>query len=138
MTLVDTNVLLDIATDDPKWGAWSLAGLESAALNGPVLINAVIYAEFSVGYRRIEDVDRVLRNAGIEIAEIPRSALFLAAKAFLQYKKKGGSRGGVLPDFFIGAHAAVERWPLLTRDSKRYETYFPTVTLLAPEHRNAR
>ena len=132
MTLVDTNVLLDIATNDPKWAEWSLSRLDAAAMRGPVLINAVIYAEFSVGYRRIEEADRVLDDAGIELAEMPRAALFLAGKVFRRYRGKGGARTGVLPDFFIGAHAAVTQWPLLTRDARRYRTYFPSVALDAP------
>jgi predicted nucleic acid-binding protein len=132
MTLVDTNVLLDIATDDPKWAKWSLQQLDAAAVRGPVLINPVIYAEFSVGYERIEEVDKVLADVNLEIAEIPRAALFLAGKVFQRYRAQGGGRSNVLPDFFIGAHAAVAQLPLLTRDPRRYKTYFPSVSLIAP------
>ncbi|MGO4872225.1 MAG: type II toxin-antitoxin system VapC family toxin [Roseiarcus sp.] len=132
MTLVDANVLLDLVTDDPAWSAWSLARLEEAALVGPIVINDVVYAEISTRYARIEDLDSMLAEAQIRIAPIPRSALFLAGKAFLRYRAAGGARAGVLPDFFIGAHAAVERWPLLTRDAQRYRTYFPGVTVVAP------
>jgi predicted nucleic acid-binding protein len=132
VTLVDTNVLLDLVTDDPDWGEWSLARLEEAALVGPVLINDVVYAETSIRYDRIEDLDAMLAQAMIEIAPAPRSALFLAGKAFRQYRKAGGPRNGVLPDFFIGAHAAVQGWPLLTRDAGRYRRYFPKLALIAP------
>ncbi len=132
MTLVDTNVLLDLVTDDANWSEWSLARLEEAALAGPILINDIVYAETSIRYDRIEDLDTMLSDALIEIAPTPRSALFLAGKAFQHYRAAVGTRAGVLPDFFIGAHAAVEGLPLLTRDARRYRTYFPTVTLIAP------
>jgi len=132
LILVDTNVLLDLVTDDPDWAEWSLARLEEAALAGPIVINDVVYAEMSIRYDRIEDLDALLALSGIEMAPAPRPALFLAGKAFRQYRMAGGTRTGVLPDFFIGAHAAVERWPLLTRDTSRYRTYFPTVTLIGP------
>lgn len=132
MTLVDTNVLLDLVTNDPDWSEWSLARLEEAALAGPILINDIVYAETSIRYDRIEDLDAMLSQALIEIAATPRSALFLAGKAFRRYRAAGGTRTGVLPDFFIGAHAAVEGWPLLTRDAGRYRRYFPKVRLIAP------
>jgi predicted nucleic acid-binding protein len=130
--LIDTNVLLDLVTDDPDWSEWSLARLEEAALAGPVLINDVVYAETSIRYERIEDLDTMLADAMIEIAPTPRPALFLAGKTFRHYRSAGGARTGVLPDFFIGAHAAVEGWPLLTRDARRYRAYFPKLTLIAP------
>jgi predicted nucleic acid-binding protein len=130
--LVDTNVLLDLVTDDPDWSEWSLARLEEAALAGPVFINDIVYAETSIRYDRIEDLDAMLAQAMIEIAPTPRSALFLAGKAFRRYRAAGGSRTGVLPDFFIGAHAAIAGWPLLTRDAARYRRYFPKVALIAP------
>lgn len=133
MTLVDTNVLLDVATSDPKWAAWSLRQLDAAAIRGPILINAVIYAEFSIGYARVEEVDKVLDGVGLKLVEAPRPALFLAGKAFQRYRAQGGPRGSVLPDFFIGAHAAVAQLLLLTRDARRYKTYFPSVELIAPE-----
>ncbi len=131
-TLVDTNVLLDIATNDSRWATWSLHQLDAAAIRGPVLINAVVYAELSVGYARIEEIDAILSDIGLEIAEIPRAALFLAGKVFRRYRARGGTRTGVLPDFFIGAHAAVAPFPLLTRDPRRYSTYFSRLTLIAP------
>jgi predicted nucleic acid-binding protein len=133
VTLVDTNVLLDIATNDRQWGNWSLSQLDAAAIRGPVIINAVIYAEFSVGYARIEQLEKTVKNAGLKIAEIPRSALFLAGKVFHRYRSQGGSRTGVLPDFFIGSHAAVTGMPLLTRDPRRYKTYFANLQLIAPD-----
>jgi predicted nucleic acid-binding protein len=108
MTLVDTNILLDIATNDPRWLQWSLQQLDAATIRGPLLINPVIYAEFSVSYIRIEELDKVLSDAGLEIAEMPRAALFLAGKVFQRYRAQGGTRTGVLPDFFIGAHAAAD------------------------------
>lgn len=132
MTLVDSNVLLDLVTDDPNWSEWSLAHLEEAALAGPVFINDIVYAETSIRYDRMEDLDAMLAETMIEIAPTPRSALFLAGKAFRRYRSAGGARSGVLPDFFIGAHAAVEGWPLLTRDAGRYRSYFPRLTLIAP------
>lgn len=131
--LVDSSVLLDVVTDDRRWADWSLAQLEAWALRGPLVINPVIYAEASIGFERIEELDAVLSATGIVLAEIPRPALFLAGKAFRAYRRRGGSRAGVLPDFFIGAHAAVARVPLLTRDAGRYRTYFPTLELVAPE-----
>ncbi len=132
MTLVDTNVLLDLVTDDPEWAEWSLARLEEAAMAGPILVNDIVYAETSIRYARIEDLDALLAQAMIEIAPTPRAALFLAGKAFARYRRAGGARTGVLPDFFIGAHAAVEGWPLLTRDAARYRRYFPKVSLISP------
>jgi predicted nucleic acid-binding protein len=132
MTLVDSNVLLDLVTDDQHWAGWSIEQLEAASLRGPLLINDVVYAELSVRYSRIEDLDEFLDAAGLEIAAIPRSALFLAGKVFTRYRKSGGTRTGVLPDFFIGAHAAVSELPLLTRDVGRYQTYFPSLTLIMP------
>ncbi len=132
MILVDTNVLLDLVTNDPQWSEWSLARLEEAALRGPILINDVVYAETSIRYDRIEDLDSMLTETTIEIAPMPRAALFLAGKVFQQYRTSGGVRTGVLPDFFIGAHAAIEGWQLLTRDARRYRTYFPKLMLTAP------
>ena len=132
MFLVDTNVLLDLVTDDPVWSDWSLGCLEQAALAGPLFINGVVYAETSIRYDRIEDLDAMLVDAGIGLAPTPRPALFLAGKAFRRYRRSGGIRTGVLPDFFIGAHAAIEGWRLLTRDAERYRRYFPRVDLIAP------
>jgi len=130
--LVDTNVLLDVVTDDATWAGRSQRQLETWALRRTLVINAVIYAELSIGFERIEELEAVLSETGIALAEIPRPALFLAGKVFRAYKRKGGARTGVLPDFFIGAHAAVARWPLLSRDAGRYRTYFPSLELIVP------
>ncbi|WP_334132524.1 type II toxin-antitoxin system VapC family toxin [Silanimonas lenta] len=132
MTLVDTNVLLDLVTENPAWADWSQRQLEAAAVRGPILINDVVYAELSVGFLRMEEVEEALTIAQVETTPIPREALFLAGKVFQRYRAGGGTRTGVLPDFFIGAHAAVARLPLLTRDVRRYRSYFPTVTLIVP------
>ena len=132
MTLIDTNVLLDLATDDPQFADWSIAQLEAASLNGPLLINDVIYAELSVRYGSKEQLDAFVSGIGLKHDPIPDAALFLAGKVFGKYRKAGGTRSGVLPDFFIGAHAAVRGLPLLTRDLGRYRSYYPTVDLIAP------
>jgi predicted nucleic acid-binding protein len=132
MTLVDSNVLLDVVTDGEIWADWSQDQLERAALSGPLVINDVVYAEVSARYVTIEAVDSILDELNIEIVPTPRAALFLAGKAFLQYRASGGLRTGVLADFFIGAHAVVERLPLLTRDARRYRSYFPAIVLIAP------
>jgi predicted nucleic acid-binding protein len=133
MTLVDSNVLLDVITDGEVWADWAQEQLEQAASSGPLVINDVIYAEISTRYATVEGVDAMLGNLDIDLTTIPRAALFLAGKAYLRYRSAGGLRTGVLADFFIGAHAAVEQLPLLTRDAKRYRTYFPTVELITPE-----
>jgi predicted nucleic acid-binding protein len=133
MTLVDSNVLLDVITDGEIWADWAQEQLEHAASAGPLVINDVIYSEVSTRYATVEGVDAMLRDLDIDLATIPRAALFLAGKAYLRYRSAGGVRTGVLADFFIGAHAAVEQLPLLTRDAKRYRTYFPTVELITPE-----
>lgn len=133
MILVDTNVLLDVFTDDPAWAEWSQHQLEAASLADRLAINGVSYAELSIRFERIEALDAALESAGVALAEIPRPALFLAGKVFLAYRKAGGTRTGVLPDFFIGAHASVAKVPLLTRDPRRYRTYFPAADLIAPE-----
>jgi predicted nucleic acid-binding protein len=133
VTLIDSNILIDIFGKDPDWWDWSLSQMEAAKLNGPLLINDVIYAETSIRYRTIERFDAALAAAGITVVTIPHEALFLAGKTFIKYRNAGGPRPGALPDFFIGAHAAVQRLPLLTRDVRRYRSYFPTVALIAPE-----
>lgn len=133
MVLVDTNVLLDLVTADPVWADWSVAELEAAALAGPLAINDVIYAELSVRYPDIAHLDAMIAAAALEHMPIPKEALFLAGKAFQAYRKAGGSRTGVLPDFFIGAHAAVAGWTLITRDAGRYRTYFPSLDLRTPD-----
>jgi predicted nucleic acid-binding protein len=132
MTLVDTNVLLDLVTDDPTWAEWSIGQLDAAALKGKLAINDVVYAELSVRFATIEALDAVLDETGIEMARMPRAALFLAGKTFQRYRLAGGKRTGVLPDFFIGAHAAVAGLTLLSRDAQRFRTYFPTIDLVTP------
>lgn len=132
MTLIDTNILLDIVTDDPVWATWSMRQLDVASLAGPLLINDVVYAEWSVRFERIEELDGVVQESGLTMVPMPRAALFLAGKVFQHYRAAGGTRRGVLPDFFIGAHAAVMGLPLLTRDRQRYHTYFPSLRLITP------
>jgi predicted nucleic acid-binding protein len=133
VTLVDANVLIDLFIDDPVWSAWSLSRLREGFARGPLLINDVIYAECSTRFDTVDDFDAALITAGVTMQSTPRAALFAAGKAYRQYRRSGGPRTGVLSDFFIGAHAAVEGIPLLTRDTQRYRTYFPTVTLISPD-----
>ncbi|MBX9912148.1 MAG: type II toxin-antitoxin system VapC family toxin [Beijerinckiaceae bacterium] len=132
MTLVDTNVLFDLITDDPEWSQWSALQLERLGWLGSLIINDVIYAELSARFVRIEAVDDFVSGSGLAHGAMPRSALFLAAKAHSLYRAAGGTRTGVLSDFFIGAHATVAGIPLLTRDPRRYRTYFPNIILIAP------
>ena len=131
-TLVDTNVLFDFLSHDAEWFDWSAAMLSRAAVDGPVVINPIIYAEMCVRYDRIEDVERALPLEFFVRAPLPWDAAFLAAKCFERYRKRGGRRTSALPDFFIGAHAAVAGLSLLTRDARRYRTYFPKLALIAP------
>ena len=132
MILVDTNVLLDILQDDPQWAEWSQQQLETVSLTDSLAINAVIYSELSMAFERIEDLEAVIAEASLTLEPIPREALFLAGKVFLDYRRRQGAKQGVLPDFYIGAQAAVNGWPILTRDVGRYRSYFPTVRLVAP------
>lgn len=131
--LVDSNVLLDIATNDPKWFGWSEAALGHAASDSLLVINPLIYAEVSVAYKRIEDLEVVLPSSVFRRDQLAYEAAFLAGKAFLQYRRRAGAHRAPLRDSYIGAHAAVARLRLLTRDAARYRTYFPTVTLISPE-----
>jgi len=132
VVLVDSNILLDVFTKTPDWWQWSLRQLEEAALYGPLRINDVIYAEASIRFARADAFESALAEAGITMTAIPRGALFLAGKAFVKYRDAGGTRAGVLADLFIGAHAQVDQLPLLTRDTRRYRRYFPTVNLISP------
>jgi len=132
-TLVDSNVLLDLFTADPQWSAWSSEQLAAALDRGPVMINQVIYSEVSLRFSGIEDLDAALSPERFVRASVPWSAAFLAARCFVQYRRRGGTRTSTLPDFFIGAHAAVLGVRLLTRDAGRYRTYFPTVEVIAPD-----
>jgi predicted nucleic acid-binding protein len=131
-TLVDSNVLLDIATEDPAWSAWSAGALANAANEGPLVINAIIYAEVSIGFSTIEELDDALPPGVFQREQLPFEAGFLAGKAFLAYRRRGGARPAPLPDFYIGAHAAINGHRMLTRDAQRYRAYFPTVQLLTP------
>jgi len=131
--LVDTNVLVDLLTNDPTWAEWSISQLRAQAQIYRLVINPVIYAELSLTFITVESLDDTLAILQIPVVEIPKPALFLAGKAFVQYRRQGGTKSNVLADFFIGAHAAVSGYPVLTRDVRRYGSYFPTVKLVAPE-----
>jgi predicted nucleic acid-binding protein len=131
-TLVDANVLLDVLTDDRVWGARSAAALERAGDTGRLAINPLVYAEVSVGFARIEDVDEALPEGSFDRLELPWEAGFLAGKCFLRYRRAGGRRSAPLPDFYIGAHAAVAGMTLLTRDARRYRTYLPRLDIVTP------
>jgi predicted nucleic acid-binding protein len=131
-TLVDTNVIFDFLSQDDEWFDWSAAMISDAAERGDVVVNPIVYAELSVRYLRIEDVELALPAEYFVRAPLPWEAAFLAAKCFERYREHGGSRRSPLPDFFIGAHAAVSGLTLLTRDPRRYRTYFPKLTIVAP------
>jgi len=130
---IDSNVLLDLMTEDPDWFPWSAAAVERAADRARLVINAIIYAEISVRYSRIEDLEDAIPKGMIEREAIPYEAGFLAGKAFLAYRRRGGERRSPLPDFLIGAHAAVSGFQLLTRDGARYRTYFPGLALITSD-----
>ncbi len=132
MLLVDTNVLIDVLEDDPEWADWSIAQLRAQSKVHPLTINPIIYAELSLAFSKVEALDKAIENLGLTLSELPRPALFLAGKAFAQYRRQGGKANNVLADFFIGAHAAVLGCPLLTRDARRYQTYYPSVELIKP------
>ena len=132
MTFLDTNVLLDIAQDDPLWAEWSAGRVLAALAQGPLAIDTVVYAELGAQWPDIGTLDAYLDSFPVSLLPPPREALFLAGKAFRLYRRQGGTRSGVLPDFFIGAHAVARAAPLLTRDSRRYGHYFPTLQIIAP------
>jgi predicted nucleic acid-binding protein len=132
LLLVDTNVLVDVLEDDAAWAEWSIGRLRTLSTVHDLAINSIVYAELSLTFERVEELDRVLDELELRFLEMPRSALFLAGKAFVRYRRRGGSKTNVLSDFFIGAHAAVLGCPILTRDSARYRTYFPSVQLFTP------
>jgi len=132
MVLVDTNVLIDVLEDDPVWADWSIQQLRAQSLIHELAINPIVYAELSQTFSTFEALDGVVSQLGLVMQDIPRPALFLAGKAFVKYRKVGGGKHNVLADFFVGAHAAVKKLPLLTRDSKRYRNYFPSVELITP------
>jgi predicted nucleic acid-binding protein len=131
--LVDSNVLLDLMTEDARWFQWSSQAIETATERTRLVINAIVYAEVSVRFSRIEDLEEALPRDMFEREHLPYKAAFLAGKAFAAYRRRGGVRTSTLPDFFIGAHAAVAGYELLTRDGARYRTYFPKLALIAPE-----
>ncbi|MGB8336152.1 MAG: PIN domain-containing protein [Desulfobacterales bacterium] len=130
--LVDSNIILDVFTGDPNWADWSESMLEEYSNVSKLYINSIIYSEISIGFNRIEDLESAIIEAGFQMLDFPKEALFLAGKAFLKYKKKRGARSSPLPDFFIGAQAAVLNIALVTRDVSRYRSYFPTVNLITP------
>lgn len=131
--LVDTNVLVDVLQNDPEWVDWSIAQLRAQSQIHRLIINPIIYAELSLTFSSVEALDRVLADMVLPVLEVPKPALFLAGKAFVQYRRRGGQQSHVLADFFIGAHAAVARLPVLSRDAQRYQSYFPSVRLVTPE-----
>lgn len=132
MVLVDTNVLLDVLQNDPQWSDWSIGQLRAQASVHALVINPIVYAEISLSFSTLEALDQAVATMKLALRDLPRPALFLAGKAFGQYRRRGGARQQVLPDFFIGAHAAVQGWPLLTRDASRFKTYFPSLELITP------
>lgn len=130
--LIDSNVLLDVMTLDERWLAWSTEAIEQAAERYRLVINPVVYAEVSIRFSRIEELEAALPKAMLDREAIPYEAAFLAGKAFLAYRRRGGAKRSPLPDFFIGAHAAIAGYLLMTRDAARYRDYFPKLSLIAP------
>ena len=130
--LIDSNVLLDVLTDDPRWSSWSADALADQAERDVLAVNPIIYAEVSVGFDRIEELDAALPAATFHRLPLPWEAAFLAGKCYLTYRKRGGTRSAPLPDFYIGAHASVAGMVVLTRDAARYRTYFPKLRLISP------
>jgi len=131
--LIDSCVLLDLFTDDPHWADWSEKKLNQYSQTNSLYINSIVYTELSIGFKRIEELEAAVNQIGIKVLEIPREALFLAGKVFLEYRKKKGKKTTALPDFFIGAHATVSAFDLITRDKARFKTYFPKLKLITPE-----
>jgi predicted nucleic acid-binding protein len=131
--MVDSNVLLDLMTEDTRWLSWSADAVEKAADRFRLVINPIIYAEVSIRYSRIEDLEAALPKAMLDREAIPYEAAFLAGKCYLVYRQRGGTKRSPFPDFFIGAHAAVAGYRLLTRDAARYRSYFPRLSLIAPD-----
>ncbi len=130
--LVDSNIILDVFLNDLKWADWSESRLEEYSDQSSLYINTIIYSEISIGFKLIEDLESAINKAGFHMLEIPKEALFLAGKVYVKYKRRGGTKRTPLPDFFIGAHAAVMNLDLLTRDVSRYQSYYPTVKLISP------
>jgi len=133
MLLVDTNVLVDVLENDSEWADWSIGQLRAQSKVHRLAINPIIYSELSLTFSTVEALDKTIAELGLAMIELPRPALFLAGKAFVRYRRQGGTKNNVLSDFFIGAHAAVSGYPLLTRDTRRYTTYFSDVQLIAPD-----
>ena len=133
MLLVDTNVLVDVLEDDPRWADWSIHQLRAQSKIRRLAINPIIYAELSLTFSTVEALDRTLQQLDLALVEIPRPALFLAGKAYARYRRQGGTKATVLADFFIGAHAAASGYPILTRDTRRYAAYFVGLELIAPD-----
>jgi len=131
---VDSCVLLDLFTDDKDWGEWSENILEKYSQTNTLYINSIVYTEVSIGFKKIEEIEKAISELDVKVLEIPREALFLTGKAYLKYRKNKGAKNSPLPDFFIGAHASVEKFNLITRDAGKYKTYFPQVKLIIPEH----
>lgn len=131
--LVDSNVILDLFTRDPNWLEWSKLTLQTLSKTHQFTINVIVYSELSLGFDRVEALDAALVKLGVRLRPLPKEALFLAAQAFKCYRRQGGTKTSTLPDFFIGAHAAAENLSLITRDVKRYRTYYPTLNLVTPE-----
>jgi predicted nucleic acid-binding protein len=132
MVLVDSNILIDLFTDDPLWADWSMDRLIEQGTKDTLGINPIIYAEISIGFTSIKKLETALEPLKVFRSELPYHAAFLAGKAFLKYKRAGGEKRSPLPDFYIGAHASCSQFPLLTRDANRYRTYFPNVELICP------
>jgi len=133
MILVDTNVLLDVLQNDVEWATWSQEQLDAASATDSLAINLIIYSELSIAFARIEELEAVITEGSLAVESIPREAFFLGGKVFLSYRRGRGTKHNVLPDLYIGAHAAVMQWPILTRDAGRYRTYFPSVSLITPQ-----
>lgn len=129
---VDSCVLLDLFTDDANWADWSENILEKYSQTNSLYINSIVYTEVSIGFKKVEEVEKAITGLGIKVLEMPREALFLTGKVFLKYRKNKGTKISPLPDFFIGAHASISKFKLITRDSGKYKTYFPQVRLIQP------
>jgi predicted nucleic acid-binding protein len=132
MIIVDSNVLIDVLENDPQWADWSIAQLRAQSQIHRLVINETVYSEISLTFSTIEALDKTIQELDLDFIDIPKPALFLAGKAFLRYRRQGGTKSNVLGDFFIGAHAAVAGCAILTRDSRRFASYFPSVSLIAP------
>lgn len=131
--LVDSNIILDLFEDDPQWAQWSEDTLERYSQSHILCINPIIYSEISIGFERIEELEKALTECEFKMLPIPKPALFLAGKAYIKYKRRQGTKNSPLPDFYIGAHATISKLKLITRDVSRYRTYFPKVELIFPE-----